>query len=226
MQSPCLPDALCAATSPRGPLGPQLCGPSSRLANLLPRGTWVQLVTPQTPSHPLRWPLNVLRPTLSVPLRGVQAMCYLGPGSHSWICPLPGPRTGRVCPTDPQALGLGGQAPCRGRPAWTACMTLRSPSLGRRGAGRACSERSLGFRDAGTWRHTRLPPPTCRTPALRLLPRPPVELPGPTPSWGAWRAPSSGGSCRCGSSGRRCSTGTRCSARPCRRRRQGHRFPA
>lgn len=111
--------------SPGGPLGPQLCGPQpcappSRLADLLPRGPVVQLVRPQTPSRPPRWPHGVLRPTLRV--RAVLAVGCLGPRAHSWTCPLSGPGTGRVCPTDPAALGLAGRAPRgagrRGRPAW------------------------------------------------------------------------------------------------------------
>lgn len=108
-------------------------------------------------------------------------------------------------------------------------MALGSPSLGRWGASRGCSGRSLGFRGAGTWRHTRPLPPSRRTPDPRLPPRPPAGPPGPAASWGAWRAPSSGGSCRCRSSGRRCSTGTSCSARrvawPARGPERGARLP-
>ena len=42
---------------------------------------------------------------------------------------------------------------------------------------------------------------------------PPSPGPGRTRSWSAWRERSSGGSCKCRSSGRRSSIGTRCSAR-------------
>ena len=53
----------------------------------------------------------------------------------------------------------------------------------------------------------------CRTLAPWQPPRPRLVAPEPTRCWGAWRARSSGGSCRCGSRGRRSSTGKRCSAR-------------
>uniref|UniRef100_A0A8D0QMT5 Transmembrane protein 9 n=1 Tax=Sus scrofa TaxID=9823 RepID=A0A8D0QMT5_PIG len=48
---------------------------------------------------------------------------------------------------------------------------------------------------------------------LALWRPPPPSGPGQTRSWSAWRALSSGGSCRCRSSGRRSSIGTRCSAK-------------
>lgn len=53
----------------------------------------------------------------------------------------------------------------------------------------------------------------CRMPVPWQPPPHPLEDPGQTPSWSEWKAPSSDGSCRCRSSGRQSSIGTRCSVR-------------